>query len=108
MMSARSRWTEAETVGRSWDHSPGTLRCLLGPEPSEGWTGLAGNHVLIRVCADGPFVGLCHLQRGSIRGCVGQAVQAGQPPISAGVDQPSSGSAGRSLITFAGTPAATL
>lgn len=46
---------------------------------SRGWAGLAGNHVVIRVSADGPFVALCHLQRGSITVRRGQPIGAGEP-----------------------------
>jgi hypothetical protein len=43
---------------------------------AEGWSELAGNHVIIEVGA-GVFVALCHLQHHSIRATVGQVVDAG-------------------------------
>lgn len=44
-----------------------------GRRASEGWQGLAGNHVILRAAGSAEvFVALCHLRRGSIR------VQAGQ------------------------------
>ncbi|MGP6172741.1 M23 family metallopeptidase [Corynebacterium sp. A21] len=45
---------------------------------SQGWRGLAGNHVILR--AAGPaevFVALCHLRRGSLRVQVGHQVRVG-------------------------------
>jgi hypothetical protein len=41
-----------------------------------GWTGLAGNHVIIEL-RTGEYVALCHLQHGSIRVSVGQSVVIG-------------------------------
>jgi murein DD-endopeptidase MepM/ murein hydrolase activator NlpD len=41
-----------------------------------GWSGLAGNHLIIEV-RTGEFVALCHLQQGSIRVSVGQSVALG-------------------------------
>jgi murein DD-endopeptidase MepM/ murein hydrolase activator NlpD len=43
---------------------------------AEGWTGLGGNHVIIALTSGG-FVALCHLQCGSLRVSVGQAVGIG-------------------------------
>jgi len=43
-----------------------------------GWSGLAGNHVVIEV-EQGTVVALCHLRRGSITVAPGQAVTAGFP-----------------------------
>ena len=43
---------------------------------AKGWTGLAGNHVIIGLRSGG-FVALCHLQHGSIRVSVGQSVAIG-------------------------------
>jgi murein DD-endopeptidase MepM/ murein hydrolase activator NlpD len=43
---------------------------------AEGWIGLGGNHVIIAL-ATGGFVALCHLQCGSLRVWVGQAVGIG-------------------------------
>lgn len=44
-----------------------------------GATGLAGNHVVIALGPDGPFVLLAHLQRGSVRVQPGQVVDVGVP-----------------------------
>lgn len=46
---------------------------------ADGWAGLAGNHVIIRVSERGTFVALCHLQRGSVQVSVGEIVRTGQP-----------------------------
>jgi hypothetical protein len=43
---------------------------------ANGWTGLSGNHVIIR-SRTGGFVALCHLQHGSVRVSVGQSVAIG-------------------------------
>ena len=43
---------------------------------AEGWSELAGNHVVLEV-RTGVFVALCHLQHRSIRVTVGQVVDAG-------------------------------
>ena len=43
---------------------------------AEGWTGLGGNHVIIAL-ATGGFVALCHLQCGSLRVSIDQAVGIG-------------------------------
>lgn len=40
---------------------------------------MAGNHVVIAIGSDGPFVLLAHLQRGSVRVQQGQPVSAGVP-----------------------------
>jgi hypothetical protein len=44
-----------------------------------GAPGLAGNHVVIAIGADGPFVLLAHLQRGSVQVQPGQLVRVGAP-----------------------------
>ena len=44
-----------------------------------GAPGLAGNHVVIAMGSDGPFVLLAHLQRGSVQVQPGQWVSAGVP-----------------------------
>ena len=43
----------------------------------DGWTGLAGNHVVIGV-APAVLVALCHLRQGSIAVTPGQAITAGE------------------------------
>jgi hypothetical protein len=43
---------------------------------AEGWTSLAGNHVVIEAAA-GRLVALCHLRQGTLDVAVGQAVAAG-------------------------------
>lgn len=42
-----------------------------------GWVGLAGNHVMVEA-QDGTVVAICHLQRGSVRVQVGDAVGPGE------------------------------
>lgn len=44
-----------------------------------GAAGLAGNHVVLALGADGPFVLLAHLQRGSVQVQPGQEVSVGRP-----------------------------
>jgi len=44
-----------------------------------GASGLAGNHVVIAIGSDGPFVLLAHLQRGSVQVQPGQQISAGLP-----------------------------
>lgn len=44
-----------------------------------GAPGLAGNHVVIALSSDGPFVLLAHLQRGSVQVRPGQPVSVGAP-----------------------------
>ena len=44
-----------------------------------GAVGLAGNHVVIAIGANGPFVLLAHLQRGSVQVQPGQLVSVGDP-----------------------------
>lgn len=44
-----------------------------------GAPGLAGNHIVIALGSDGPFVLLAHLQRGSVQVQPGQLVGAGVP-----------------------------
>lgn len=44
-----------------------------------GAPGLAGNHVVIAIGSDGPFVLLAHLQRGSVQVRPGQPVNVGVP-----------------------------
>jgi hypothetical protein len=44
-----------------------------------GAAGLAGNHVVIAVDDDGPYVLLAHLQRGSLQVQLGQQVDPGDP-----------------------------
>jgi hypothetical protein len=44
-----------------------------------GVAAVAGNHVVIAAAANGPFVLLAHLRRGSIQVRVGQAVESGDP-----------------------------
>src|SRR5699024_12608458 len=50
-----------------------------GRRAAEGWTALAGNHVIVRSGHGGGavFVALCHLRRGSIAVRPGQAVRIG-------------------------------
>lgn len=50
-----------------------------GRRAAEGWRGLAGNHVILRLPDSGgeAFVALCHLQRGSIAVRPGQEVCSG-------------------------------
>lgn len=43
----------------------------------QGWGALAGNFVAIAMGAEGPFVALAHLQRGSLQVAVGQQVAVG-------------------------------
>lgn len=51
-----------------------------GRRAEEGWTALAGNHVILRSGHGGGavFVALCHLRRGSIAVRPGQAVRIGE------------------------------
>ncbi len=44
-----------------------------------GAAGLAGNHLIIAIGAEGPFVLLAHLQRGSLQVQPGQPVRLGDP-----------------------------
>jgi Membrane proteins related to metalloendopeptidases len=44
-----------------------------------GPRGIAGNHVVIAAGADGPFVLVAHLRRGSVRVTPGDAVRQGAP-----------------------------
>ena len=44
-----------------------------------GAPGLAGNHVVMALSSDGPFVLLAHLQRGSVQVRLGQPVDVGVP-----------------------------
>lgn len=58
-----------------------------GRRAAEGWSGLAGNHVVI--ATEDPhrgqvFVALCHLQRGSIRVRTGDSVRTGDVLASCG------------------------
>ncbi|MBB1056452.1 M23 family metallopeptidase [Dietzia sp. B19] len=46
---------------------------------SAGQVGVAGNHVVIAVGPDGPFVVVAHLRAGSVRVRVGDVVDAGDP-----------------------------
>jgi len=48
----------------------------------QGWTGLAGNHVIIE--SEGVFIALCHLRRGSVRVRRGQLVECGEAVGSCG------------------------
>jgi hypothetical protein len=62
--------------------SPLTLVPYLltqGRRAAGGAAGLAGNHVVIAVADDGPYVLLAHLQRGSLQVQVGQRVAVGDP-----------------------------
>ena len=43
----------------------------------EGVAGIAGNHVIVAIEDDGPFVLLAHLRRGTVRPRVGDRVEAG-------------------------------
>jgi len=54
---------------------------LLGQSrrAKRGAAGLAGNHVVIAIGTDGPFVLLAHLQRGSVQVRPGQPVSVGIP-----------------------------
>ncbi len=45
----------------------------------QGVGAVAGNHVVLALGADGPYVALAHLRRGSVAVRVGDAVAAGQP-----------------------------
>ncbi len=44
---------------------------------ADGVAGIAGNHVVVAVQPDGPFVLLAHLRRGSVRVGVGERVEVG-------------------------------
>lgn len=48
-----------------------------GRRAQRGAVGLAGNHVVLAIGADGPFVLLAHLQRGSVQVQPGQQVSEG-------------------------------
>lgn len=48
-----------------------------GRRAQRGAVGLAGNHVVLAIGADGPFVLLAHLQRGSVQVQPGQEVSEG-------------------------------
>ena len=56
------------------------VRYMLGQRrrAQRGAPGLAGNHVAIAIGANGPFVLLAHLQRGSVQVQLGQPVRAGE------------------------------
>lgn len=47
-----------------------------GRRAAQGWSGLAGNHVVIELRSGG-YVALCHLKHGSIRVSAGQRVAVG-------------------------------
>lgn len=68
------------------DHSARRSPLVLVPymlgqarRAQRGAPGLAGNHVVIAISPDGPFVLLAHLQRGSVQVRPGQAVNLGVP-----------------------------
>jgi murein DD-endopeptidase MepM/ murein hydrolase activator NlpD len=68
---------EPDHVGR---RSPLTLLPYALGQPARvraGVAAIAGNHVVIAVAPDGPFVGLVHLRRGSVRTEVGDIVAVG-------------------------------
>lgn len=48
-----------------------------GRRAAQGWRGLAGNHMMLRIVPGGVHVVLCHLRRGSIAVTPGQRVRAG-------------------------------
>jgi hypothetical protein len=49
-----------------------------GSRLRRGLTGVIGNHVILALTGDGPYVAMAHLRAGSIRVTVGDAVTAGQ------------------------------
>ena len=68
------------------DHAARRSQLALAPymlgqrrRAQRGGPGLAGNHVVIAVGSDGPFVLLAHLQRGSVQVQPGQPVSVGAP-----------------------------
>ena len=60
---------------------PAGLVFLLGQRSRvrAGATGVAGNHVVIRMADAGPFVLLAHLRQGSARVALGDRVEVGDP-----------------------------
>ncbi|MFK5257687.1 M23 family metallopeptidase [Propionibacterium freudenreichii] len=49
-----------------------------------GAAGVAGNHIVIRIGGDGPFVLIAHLQQGSLTVRAGDMVHRGEPIASCG------------------------
>lgn len=69
---------ELDHVGR---RSLALIPYLLGQgaRVRAGIHAIAGNHVIVAVAPDGPFIGLVHLRRGSLRVSVGDVVSRGDP-----------------------------